>query len=465
MYNLLEAFQAKDINKQNTRALSQPTSFSINSKYYLSRDNIKKNHSSTRSVLGDGMQIPIYEIKIKSGENNGIAIVSGDRRAPHILAYIDKIKDNDTISAAPNTLLQWGEMYIRNEVKAFDEIKDSLYASATSKISKELMIPVSDIKFNDIKDQLTIQIPATRSKVVEEVPSNLKIITAVLPMCPVTWGQWEPYNCMLPEGNCEKFFPGYIEKSNYPAGSGVVAIAHLMAYLEPHLKRSRRNSGGSVTTDRRSYGSTRRTEASNRSSSRPSSSISWTYLTENKEIKAPDYFNAGDPVEKRQMVGNIFDEIYYETYSHTVTNSKGVITGSTCTVSEIESYINYIFDCSSKKKWDINVIKNSLKALEPILVYGKPDNKPSDGVYPFIIDGLKECRGRIDNVPYDVNVNYIHANFGFGSGYQDGYYLMDIEKTTITFETTIPLIFKDNALTMIANIKNKSTSRRSQTTN
>ncbi len=42
-----------------------------------------------------------------------------------------------------------------------------------------------------------------------------------------------------------------------------------------------------------------------------------------------------------------------------------------------------------------------------------------------------------------------------GNGYQDGYYLMDIEKTTITFETTVPLIFKDQALTMIANIKLK----------
>ena len=120
-----------------------------------------------------------------------------------------------------------------------------------------------------------------------------------------------------------------------------------------------------------------------------------------------------------------------------------------------ENYIKSIFSCSGRKSWNINTIKNSIKARQPVYVYGKPDNKPSAGIYPFILDGLKECHGRIDNVPYDIDVNYIHANFGFGNGYQDGYYLMDIEKTTITFETTVPLIFKDQALTMIANIKLK----------
>ena len=128
MFKLLETFRANEVSKTNTRALSQSASFSINSKYYLNKENTDKCYSTTRGSYSDGIQIPIYEIKIKSGEDNGVAIVSGDRRAPHVLAYIDKIKDDDTISAAPNALLQWGEMYVRNEVKAFDEIRDSLYA-------------------------------------------------------------------------------------------------------------------------------------------------------------------------------------------------------------------------------------------------------------------------------------------------------------------------------------------------
>ncbi|WP_304696657.1 C10 family peptidase [uncultured Bacteroides sp.] len=425
MFNLLRAFHDNEM-EANTKSHSsfQPSSFQIKNKYYLDKDNTHKGNLHTKSISDTENIIPIYEIGIISGENNGIAIVSGDRRAPHIIAYIDRIKDNDTIAAGPNALIQWGEMYIQNEVNRFDEARDSLYKSASSKISKELNIPISDIQYKNIKNRISTETPISRSKPIDEVPSNLKLLVGILPMCPVKWGQWEPYNCMLPKGNCEKFFPGYVENTNYPAGAGAVTIAHLMTCIEPN---------------RRVLGL----------------GIDWRYLTENKEIKAPDYFNAGDPIAKREMVGNLFKLIYDKTKSHTVANSNGVVTGSTCTVSDIENYIKSIFSCSGRKSWNINTIKNSIKARQPVYVYGKPDNKPSAGIYPFILDGLKECHGRIDNVPYDIDVNYIHANFGFGNGYQDGYYLMDIEKTTITFETTVPLIFKDQALTMIANIKLK----------
>lgn len=428
MFNLLKVFHDNEM-EANTKSHSsfQPSSFHIKNKYYLDKDNTHKDNLHTKSISDTENIIPIYEIGITSGENNGIAIVSGDRRAPHILAYIDRIKDNDTIAKGPRALIQWGEMYIKNEVERFNETKDSLYISATNKISKELNMPISDIKYNNIKGQISTYIPTSRSKPVDEVPSNLKLIVGIFPMCPSTWGQWEPYNCMLPKGNCERFFPGYVENSNYPAGSGVVTIAHLMACISPVV---RDNALGLA--------------------------VNWAYLTENKEIKAPDYFNAGDPLTKREMVGKLFKLIYNGTKSHTVTNSNGVVTGSTCTVSDIEKYIGNTFNHSGRKSWNINTIKSSIKAQQPVYVYGKPDNKPSDGVYPFILDGLKECHGRIDNVPYDIDVNYIHANFGFGNGYQDGYYLMDIEKTTITFETTVPLIFKDKALNMIANIKRKT---------
>ncbi len=428
MFNLLRAFHDNKM-EANTKSHSslQPPSFQIKNKYYLDKNNTHKNNLHTKSISGSENIIPIYEIGIISEENNGIAIVSGDRRAPHVIAYIDKIKEHDTIAAGPNALIQWGEMYIQNEVNRFDETRDSLYKSATSKISKELNIPISSIQYKNIKSRISTETPISRSKPIDEVPSNLKLVVGILPMCPVTWGQWEPYNCMLPKGNCERFFPGYVENINYPAGAGTVTIAHLMACISLIV----RNQALGV-------------------------SIDWTYLTENKEIKAPDYFSAGDPLKRREMVGNLFKSIYNGIKSHTITNSNGVVTGSSCTVSDIEKYISNTFNHSSRKSWDINTIKKSIKAQQPVYVYGKPDNKPSDGVYPFILDGLKECHGRIDNVPYDIDINYIHANFGFGNGYQDGYYLMDIEKVTITFETTVPLIFKDKALTMIANIQRKT---------
>jgi hypothetical protein len=106
-----------------------------------------------------------------------MAVVSGDRRAPHILAYIDNIKENqDSLYTSPNALLQWSEMYIRNEVTKFDEIKDSLYESAVLKISKELYITSKDIDYEAIKNQIIINNSSiSRSKPITEVPSNLKV--------------------------------------------------------------------------------------------------------------------------------------------------------------------------------------------------------------------------------------------------------------------------------------------------
>lgn len=418
IFSLLDTFQ-KNKSNTNTRSQLYPISFKIKEKYYLN------NYINNRNLNTNEEHIPIYKIELCSESNKGLAIVSGDRRAPHVLAYIEKIKeDQDSLSTSSNALLQWGEMHIRNEIIKFNETKDSLYESAISKITKELNIEPRNINYSTIKNNVTIENNITsRSKPIEEVPSNLKVKFAIFPMCPVTWAQWEPYNCMLPKANCEKFGPGWSEFTNYPTGSGPIVVAHLLAALEPSMPLSL--------------------------------NINWEYLTENKIIKAPDYFTTGDPLNKREMVGRLFKNIYERTNSQPVKNSKGIVTGSSCTISDIQTYLKDYFNYSKVTSWNLNTIKNSIKAMRPVIVYGKPDNKEANGVTPFILDGLKECFGRIDNVPSDVDVCYLHANFCFGNGYQDGYYLIDIKTNTVTFETTIPLIFKDNAMSIIPDIRKK----------
>ena len=63
--------------------------FQIKEKYYLS-----KNKADARNIESTEEQIPIYKIEFTSETGTGMAVVSGDRRAPHILAYIDNIKEN-----------------------------------------------------------------------------------------------------------------------------------------------------------------------------------------------------------------------------------------------------------------------------------------------------------------------------------------------------------------------------------
>ena len=82
---------------------------------------------------------------------------------------------------------------------------------------------------------------------------------------------------------------------------------------------------------------------------RPASlQINWSYLTENKEIKAPDYFNSGDPLAKREMVGRLFKNIYDYTKSSVVKDSKGIVTGTTCLMSDVENYLASYFNYSKK---------------------------------------------------------------------------------------------------------------------
>lgn len=427
LFGLVEAFQPSKLpNNTNTKSASKVTSFNIKGKYDLNKKDRTEKDQISKSNINTDEQIPIYEIEFISNGDTGMAVVSGDRRAPHILAYIDKTGEIDTsLLAGPNALVQWAEMYIQREVEAFETIKDSIYSSAVSKISEKLKIDPQEINYTNIKNLLAVISPQTRSTPIDEVPSNLQVKSAVFPLCPSTWSQWEPYNCKLDKGDCEKIFPGWIEFSNHPAGIGVVSIAHIMACIEPNITAN-------------------------------NTKINWALLTENKEIKAPDYFNPGDPIAKRNMVGDLFKQIYTQTNSKPIKNANNVVTGTLCTVADMENYLKNTFSCGNISSWNINTIITSLETNNnPVYVYGKPDNKPSDGVYPFILDGYKKCFGRIDNVPKDITVKYIHANFGFGSGSQDGYYLLDVNTDKLTIETTIPLIFKDNALTIIPNIKKK----------
>ena len=166
VFNLLTTFQSSELkNNAHSRITFQPNIFQIKEKYYLS-----KNKADARNIESTEEQIPIYKIEFTSETGTGMAVVSGDRRAPHILAYIDNIKENqDSLYTSPNALLQWSEMYIRNEVTKFDEIKDSLYESAVLKISKELYITSKDIDYEAIKNQIIINNSSiSRSKPITE---------------------------------------------------------------------------------------------------------------------------------------------------------------------------------------------------------------------------------------------------------------------------------------------------------
>lgn len=423
IFDLVSEFHSK-ITHNNTRSDNHISSLTIKRKYYFNTlDSVKK--SNTRSLKNEGQQIPICEVHFSSNGEKGMAIVSADKRSPHILAYINKIKDTkEESSLGPNVMLALAKACITSEVKYFESIKDSLQAVTMAKISKTLNITTHDFEYDKIKNKIIVENNNTRSTPIAEIPENLEIKSGTGPLCPSTWDQLAPYNCKLPMDNCEIIFPGWVEYTNYPTGCAPVAIAHLMACVEPALTLSNIN-------------------------------INWGYLTENPRIIEPDYFNPGDPLDKREMVGLVFREIYDKIGSYPTKNSNNYVKGSTATVNNTNSYIKSFFSCSQETSWSTSLVKRSLRNGNPVYVYGAPEGNGSTAVYTFILDGIRECWGRINNVPRDIDITYIHANFGFGGGSQDGYYLMELDNSNIVFETSIPLIFKTSALTIISEIKRK----------
>lgn len=410
-----------------TRSGNQETSFNIKKKYYLNDGgSVKTRNSEEKKEL-----IPIYEINVLSEEGEGIAVVSADRRAPHVLAFVDRIDEkNDSLFAAPNALLDWAKACVENEIKTFETVRDSVYNEAITKIADQLKMDSQQISYKEVKDYITVGSVSTRAMPISEIPASLTVVSGTYPLCPVTWDQNQPYNSKLPKDNVDIFF-GMTEYTNVPCGIANVALAHLFACLKPIGIYP-----GSIRSPQNPY-------------DRPK----WNILTQNPIIVAPDYFNQGDPLDIRDEVGNFFNSIYTHTGSTAQKNSSGAVIGTSTLLSKVESYMNYILDTDGKYSWDISRIKSSLSNAHPVFVYGRAENNNS--ICPFIIDGIMNCYGRISEVPRDINLTYLHSNFGFGEGYQDGWYLMELNNSSVIFETNIPLIFSSNNLTIIPNIREK----------
>ena len=78
VFNLLTTFQSSELkNNAHSRITFQPNIFQIKEKYYLS-----KNKADAGNIESTEEQIPIYKIEFTSETGTGMAVVSGDRRAP-----------------------------------------------------------------------------------------------------------------------------------------------------------------------------------------------------------------------------------------------------------------------------------------------------------------------------------------------------------------------------------------------
>lgn len=265
-----------------------------------------------------------------------------------------------------------------------------------------------------------------------------KVIRSYGKPCGVEWDQHAPYNLYYEKNWVPSFGEGSMcEWTNHPAGCAVVAIAQILAALEPSNMKC------------------------------CDESINWSYLKENKSISAGDYFTPSDPIAKQNMVAGLFRDIYNKTKSYpqwgkgqsdnwppeevdcvlqTGTNSANIyeyfksLSGVTT--------INY--NLSGLIKWDPEIIRQSLQYSFPVFVGGNG--------HAFVLDEFLCCSKVLTTYTliqqYDV---YFHANFGWGeNNAATGYYLVeDTQNGSITFETS-EADYKDSQLNILPFIGKKT---------
>lgn len=424
------SLSAKNTTNIETRATTTAPKLSISKKYYLN-----DTQETTRGVF-TGIKAPVYDIDVTNADGTkGVIIVGGDDRCPKVIAYIPKykvLKDNVELktpstsnSTQENLMLGLSKAVYKNKLTKISEAQTKKTATL-EKIAKGLNILSSNVDSNAINEYISkygtvkkaIEIDMadeiTRSASMDEPGS--KVVRSYGKPCGVLWDQEAPYNGMYDEDWVDIGF-GMASYDHYPAGCGVVAIAQIMAALEP---------AGMKCCGQK---------------------IDWAYLKE-KEVVNAGPFGVIDEQRKIDMVAALFRDIYNKTKSYPVWG-----TGETdqwppekvnCVVqtgtssSNVYNYFNSLStvtvvnnNISSLINWDPEVVRQSLQYSFPVFVGGNG--------HAFVLDEFVYCVKSLTRTlikQYDV---YFHANFGWGAdNHANGYYLVeDTVNGTITFETSL----------------------------
>ena len=335
--------------------------------------------------------IPIYKVQMEKGGNHGYALVSGDIRTARILAFVPNTNSDMTYEEYQiiSLLKNCSVRTCLKQVRSFNTVKDSLARTASNKHlnhSRSTALTIDEI-YEKLEQGWQLEW------------SNKKI-----PELSVTWGQGYPYNCKLPQKECTNAAYDY----RCPAGCGVVAIAHALAYYEPKL---------SV------YGQ----------------QVDWKMLKKQKNIAS----TANSQL--KNQIGFLMKWIGEKagaTYECDATSTKN---------NTIEVVLGLVgMQCDKQSSFNWNGIYNSINNGNIVEANARGfDSRQNKEVgHSWIIDGYMIAR--LDAGSDHYQEFYVHNNFGWNGSF-DGYFLLEDEG--IKFE--VPDVDFDKMLNIHANIKKK----------
>lgn len=417
------SLSAKNTSNMGTRATKTAPKISISKKYYLN------DTQGTTRALSSEVKAPVYEVDVINADGTkGLVVVGGDDRYPKVIAYIPRFEvreDNANLkmtsksnNSQENLMLGLSKAVYKNNLAEISKAQTKK-AETFEKIAKGLNILPSNVdvdaineyisKYGTVEKSIDIDMAddVTRSSAMDKPGS--KIVKSYGKPCGVEWDQHAPYNNMYDVDWVDIFY-GMCSYTQHPAGCGVVAIAQIMAALEP---KGMKCCGVN---------------------------IDWAYL------KADTVVNENDEARKVNMVAALFRDIYNKTKSYPTWGTgetdvwpprkEDCVTQTGTNSSNVYDYFKNLstvtvvnYNTTSLIKWDPEIIRQSLQYSFPVFVGGNG--------HAYVLDEFVCCIKNLTRTlikQYDV---YFHANFGWGKDHAaTGYYLVqDTVNGTITFET------------------------------
>mgnify|MGYP004652680207 FL=1 len=391
-YQLSESAVLKSVEKFSELASPKP-SRSTEGKLDLkiiSKQNVCLGGVSRCSENQKQDSIPIYYVQMDKDDKHGYALVSGDIRTARILAFVPNATSEKTYEQYQIiSLLKEASIHAcLKQAYFFNTIKDSLANTAKNK-------NIVQSRSGELKPKEILNM--------ELQGWQLEWSKKKFPELSVKWGQGYPYNCKLEQKGCTDAAYDY----RCPAGCGVVAIAHALAYYEPKL-----SINGQL--------------------------VDW------KMLKKQPCIDRSASRQLKNQIGFLMKWIGDKA------DAKHKCYATSTNINAIEVVLGQVgMQCDKLTPFNWNSIYNSINNGNLVEASARgDDSKNEDDGHSWIIDGYMIAN--LDGGSFKYKECYVHNNFGW-DGTDDGYYLLEDEG--ISFDTfTIKL---ERAFNMHANIKRK----------
>lgn len=377
------------------------------------------SNANTRSAATDS--VPVYEVRLTSGEKQGYALVSADTRSAGILAYIENGSYENRDSTGAGMMLALAEATTVAEINKVERLKAELRDKTLSKVAAAL--GKSSVTYDGVKDLIEVEGVEGNEMMSRSTPVDTPS-TQIVSMMPqnggavlkTEWGQNKPYNLLLPIS----YDPLFRSEVPYPMGCAIAAGVQVLAALAP-----------AMTID--------------------GTTIDWAMVTRKPTLYYNTYEGYGD-YEEAMMVSKVVKHMYEETGTTPVIDesikheyyedpSIPFVVSSITNTSKLREYLNryvsYGAYYSQYAPDPLLATINTNRVMPCVAIMGgarATNESAGKATHAWVIDGyvicIKASREILKN-----NDLYFHANMGW-DGTDNGFYKVNAD-TSMEFETKL----------------------------